>query len=874
MRHLLFATLAVLALAALPLRAQIVDDFSDGNFTANPAWQGDVTHFIVNASGELQLNAPAAGSSALAVAGTVSDSAVWLLDVRLAFAPSATNLLRVYLMADQADLLQANGYYLEIGENGATDALRLFRQDGPASRTLLAAGLTGFVAVDPVDIRLRVRRSTGANWTVEARAGGSGPFEPQGTATDATHNAGAGRFFGVYCLYTATRTDKFFFDNLSVLPDVPDTTPPVLLSASANGTGTEVLALFDEDLDTASALEPAHYAIAGLGGPTSVAFAGGGKQQVRLTLAAALGTGTYTLQSQQIADAAGNSSGQQSTVFEFVKIEAAAEFDILVNEIMADPTPSVGLPEAEWLELHNRSGKIINLNTLLLSDGSTPRVLPDYLLRPDSFVVLATAANAAALAPFTAALGVAGFPALNNSGDTLVLTDAVGAVVDRVVYAANWHDNSVKSEGGWSLERINPDLPCQERENWRSCPVLPGGTPGKANASLQKMPDLTAPRLLAAFPDDANALELTFSEGLDRIAATDPAGYRIDPPLAISSVELTAESRRVVRLVLQEPLESGIVYAVSATPGLRDCSGNAAAVTDTAWVGLPETPAPMDVVVNEVLFNPATFGSDFVEIHNRSAKVFDLQHFFLANFSGGSDVRAIGQKRLLLPGAYLVFSPAPADITQRFLRAKPENILLMAIPALPDDAGNATLVWSKGPDRVIVDSLTYFDDWHNSLLAANERTGVSLERVRPDGPTNDPANWTSAARRPDGNGTPTLPNSQQSGSIPPGGNDLFQLGPARLSPDGDGYEDYLDIRYTLPGAGYAATVTIFDSEGVPVKRLVRQQLIGTEGSLRWDGDMDDGTATRPGIYIFFAEIFDPGGDVRQERKVFALVRRF
>ncbi|MFN0014898.1 MAG: lamin tail domain-containing protein [Saprospiraceae bacterium] len=871
MRHLLFVSLAVLAFAAQPLSAQIADDFSDGNFTANPAWQGDMANFVVNTAGELQLNAPAAGNSVLAVAGIIPDSAVWLLDMRLAFAPSATNLLRVYLMADQADLLQANGYYLEIGENGTTDALRLYRQDGSASRTLLATGLSGFVAADPVNIRLRVRRSTGANWTVEARAGGNGPFEPQGSATDAAHSPGAGRFLGFYCLYTATRTDKFFLDNISVLPDLPDTSPPILLSALANATGTEVLALFDEDLDSTTALDPAHYAISGLGGPTSAAFAGGGRQQVRLTLAAALGTGMHTLQTQQVTDIAGNISGAQSAVFEFVFIEPAAEFDILVNEIMADPTPSVGLPEVEWLELHNRSDKIINLNTLLLSDGGTPRALPGYLLRPDSFVVLAAAANAAALASFTAALGVAGFPALNNSGDTLVLSDAFGLVVDRVEYAANWHDNSVKSEGGWSLERINPDLPCQERENWRSCPVLPGGTPGKANASLQKMPDLTAPRLVAAFPEDANTLELIFSEGLDRFAATNPAAYRIDPPLALGSAALTAESRRVVRLELQEPLEPGTVYAVTATPGLRDCSGNAAAVTDTAWVGLPETPAPLDVVVNEVLFNPATFGSDFVEIHNRSAKIFDLQHFFLANFSGGSP---IGQKRLLLPGDYLVFSPNPADVAQRFLRAKPEKILEMDVPSLPDNAGNATLLWSKGPDRVLVDSLTYFDDWHNALLATDERSGVSLERIRPDGPTNDPANWTSAARRPDGNGTPTLPNSQQPGSSMPDGNDLFRLEPARLSPDGDGYEDYLDIRYVLPGAGYAATVTIFDSEGIPIKRLVRQQLIGTEGSLRWDGDMDDGTVTRPGIYIFFAEIFDPAGDVRQERKPLALVRRF
>ncbi len=69
-------------------------------------------------------------------------------------------------------------------------------------------------------------------------------------------------------------------------------------------------------------------------------------------------------------------------------------------------------------------------------------------------------------------------------------------------------------------------------------------------------------------------------------------------------------------------------------------------------------------------------------------------------------------------------------------------------------------------------------------------------------------------------------------------------------------------------------MTIYDSEGIPVKRLVRQELLGTEGDLRWDGDMEDGTLARPGIYILYMQIFSPEGDVRQVKKPFALVKRF
>jgi flagellar hook assembly protein FlgD len=120
-------------------------------------------------------------------------------------------------------------------------------------------------------------------------------------------------------------------------------------------------------------------------------------------------------------------------------------------------------------------------------------------------------------------------------------------------------------------------------------------------------------------------------------------------------------------------------------------------------------------------------------------------------------------------------------------------------------------------------------------------------------------------------GTPTLPNSQ--GLRPKNGSNLINLPVARLSPDNDGYEDFLEIQYTLPKEGYAASVRIFDGDGLPVRYMVRSQLIGTEGILRWDGETDEGDRARPGIYILWMEIFHPDGQIEQVKKSFALVER-
>ncbi len=850
---------------------QLEEDFSDGDLVQNPSWEGDLSYFAVNSAGELQLMAPQAGFSVLAVKVDIPDSALWQIDIRLAFAPSANNLLRIYLMADQPNLLQASGYYLEIGENGNADAIRFFRQTG-AARTLLSSGTPGLVAFDPVAIRLQVRRSTAGLWSIAARKP-SGGYSAEGSATDAAFSLGAGRYFGFYCLYTETRRDKFFFDNISIRPDIPDTQPPILLSASAGADGEGVLLTFNEELDTLSALEPAHYAVIGQPPVLSAQFAGR-SDQVYLQLAHPLSTGSYEVQCQQVADLAGNVSGLQSAFFSFVRMELAQEFDILINEIMADPTPSAGLPEVEWVELHNRSQRIVDLSTLYISDGGTPRQLPAFLLYPDSFAVLTTMAGAGALAPYAPnVLAVSGFPSLNNTGDTLLLLNADDQVLERVSYSSGWHTDQNKREGGWSLERINPNLPCLGRENWTSCPILPGGTPGRQNAAFRNTSDTTPPRLLAVFPLSDREIELSFSEPIERTAISVSGAFGIFPPHPTGAAVVSATQRHIAILTLPLPLDSSVVYQIWATPVLSDCAGNPLHPTDTFFVGIPQVPEPFDIVVNEVLFNPETFGSDFVELYNRSEKIFNLSHFFIANFYDGSAVQRIGLRRLFLPQEYLVFTPNPEDIRTRFARVRAENLFSLALPSLPDNAGNVTVFWAKDGREVVVDSFVYFDTYHNALLNASQREGVSLERIRVEGATNDPANWTSAAQIAGSKGTPTQPNSQRLGRTSTTAKWL-QLAKDRLSPDGDGYEDFLDIWLQLPGPGYAATVIVFDGDGTPVRYLLRHQVVGQEAALRWDGDAEDGTIARPGIYLLHGEAFSPQGVVLRERLPFAVVRRF
>ncbi|HOZ41456.1 MAG TPA: hypothetical protein PLL25_11665, partial [Flavobacteriales bacterium] len=88
-RSFLFASALV---GALGMHAQFTDDFSDGDFTNNPTWEGDASVFIVNGDGQLQLNNSVAGTSQLRSANTMAslNDMEWRMRVKLGFAPSSS----------------------------------------------------------------------------------------------------------------------------------------------------------------------------------------------------------------------------------------------------------------------------------------------------------------------------------------------------------------------------------------------------------------------------------------------------------------------------------------------------------------------------------------------------------------------------------------------------------------------------------------------------------------------------------------------------------------------------------------------------------------------------------------------------------------
>ncbi|MEM9053127.1 MAG: hypothetical protein AAGC47_13825, partial [Bacteroidota bacterium] len=76
----------------------------------------------------------------------------------------------------------------------------------------------------------------------------------------------------------------------------------------------------------------------------------------------------------------------------------------------------------------------------------------------------------------------------------------------------------------------------------------------------------------------------------------------------------------------------------------------------------------------------------------------------------------------------------------------------------------------------------------------------------------------------------------------------------------DGFEDVLLINYALERPDYLATITIFDRRGRVIRDLTNNLLLGTDGTITWDGTTDDRSKARIGPHIVLVEIFSPDGD--------------
>jgi hypothetical protein len=157
------------------------------------------------------------------------------------------------------------------------------------------------------------------------------------------------------------------------------------------------------------------------------------------------------------------------------------------------------------------------------------------------------------------------------------------------------------------------------------------------------------------------------------------------------------------------------------------------------------------------------------------------------------------------------------------------------------------------------DQIHMFDNVDNTIesVAYSSKWGVhdgySLERINPYVHADDEANW--------GQSVDAFKHTM--GAV----NSIFierkstdqnlTVSPNPFSPDGDAHDNITMINYRIPVLTATINVKIFDVAGRLVSFLTKQNLMGTEHTIVWDGKDDNNNYCRMGIYIIYFEAISP-----------------
>lgn len=714
--------LSCLLLLFFPTLAQLQEDFSDGELLNNPTWSGELSLFQVNANLALQSNGPAASDVLhISTPNTDMGETEWRLSFAYAFAPSTSNQIRIYLVSDQVDLEgPLNGYFIGIGESGSNDSYDLFRQDGTSS-TKIIDGIDGNAGSE-LSGYVKVLRDSQGNWSLWTDPAAVNNFQLEGSVQDLTYSTTS--HFGIYVKHSSTRAQSFFFDDIYIGPEILDTDPPQPLSVSVLS-ANELRVAFSEGVDPTTATDPTNYSLdQGLGNPNGVSIDASDSKLVNLSFTNSFVNNTnYLLSISNIADLSGNLMPQSiDLAFSYVVPETPDRGDVIFNEILPDPTPAIGLPESEFVEFFNRSNKVFNLANWSLSNGSTTANLPDYILSPNTYVVFCRASDTA-LFPFPVQ-GLTTWPAQVNGGDELSLRSDNGSLVDQISYERSWYGDPDKDEGGYSLERINPNpTSCPQIANWTVSIAASGGTPAFVNSVFNDQPETIPPVLTGASVQGNNQLLVSFDEAMDSLFLADAAAYTLQPMLGTpSAVQVLGPDFFSVLLTFSDSLILGQSYELTVA-NVADCSGNLLANPSMISVLRGRPAYPLSLVINEFMadFEPS-FGlptAEFVEIYNPTDLAIDLSG---VSITDGGQSATIGSAVIAAGGYAILVDQGDSTL----FTSMGQVIGLSSFPSLNNSADDIFLYSATGE---LIDFVLYQNEWYGDSDKAEG--GFSLERIDP-----------------------------------------------------------------------------------------------------------------------------------------------
>lgn len=266
--------------------------------------------------------------------------------------------------------------------------------------------------------------------------------------------------------------------------------------------------------------------------------------------------------------------------------------------------------------------------------------------------------------------------------------------------------------------------------------------------------------------------------------------------------------------------------------------------------------------ISELLYQPRSGEAEYVELYNRSDATVNLSAYHIVRWlNGAPSTHYPLPDYTLQPHAYVALTKDAASVSANYRIENPSALVECSLPTYPNGGGSVLLALA---DSTVVDHLDYTPDMHSPLL--RNEAGVSLERRSFDRPTNEPSNWFSASST-SGYGTPGYANSQSTELLVL--ESSFVLSSTVISPDGDDYQDFLQIDYVLDCTDLMADAAVFDASGQRVAQPLNAALLGTHGSFDWHPS----PSLLRGRYVLIITLYDLHGARQTIRRTVAVVKQ-
>lgn len=380
--------------------------------------------------------------------------------------------------------------------------------------------------------------------------------------------------------------------------------------------------------------------------------------------------------------------------------------------------------------------------------------------------------------------------------------------------------------------------------------------------------DTTPPFISNSIITNDSTINIYFSEAVDTIQSNTLINYRIINKNNLHPIiaQRDNDTLSLVKLTFSNKFKSDSLYLLQID-SIADLKENIALnLIDTVSF---HNIKPLDLVINEILFDPYIGNYDFIELYNNTDKEIDLKNIYFSYKSSSTDtiekqVNIISSGYFISPNDFVLITTNPPAVIMQYYTPNPDKFIVPDyMPALNIESGMVKIVDNKNN---VIDEFHYAQTMQFPLL--NNTKGISLERINYNRSTQDASNWHSAAQNV-GFATPAYKNSQFCELI--NTNDAqITIVPEVFSPDNDGVDDIISFYYKFDDVGWVANAKIYDSNVRVEKELMNNILLSTDGVFSWNGINDDNIKSIIGIYVLYIELYNLNKNIKKIKKTFVL----